>query len=259
MRLASTSTNAGFRCHASTVRHGHVAGGLRSSARSIAAHQRRRVLRRQDRRRPVDALDVETRSVDRGGDARLARSACPRPRGSRSPRRASRPAACCWVISISGDMPMTRVAAAKLGEQVLARLAPAANAGDVGARRRPGRAATRTSSGRRRCGSWRGGLGVNEVDEPPQHVRVGLGQHAVAEVEDVARAVRRPGRARRACRLRRPPSRPRAAPGRGCPGCRGRSRCAARRRRAARASRRSPGRCPPRPSASSSAALPVPK
>ena len=54
---------------------------------------------------------------------------------------------------------------------------------------------------------------VDERDEPREHVRVRLGEHAVAEVEDVARAGRRRGRGRRAPRARRRPSGPSSAAG----------------------------------------------
>ena len=67
-------------------------------------------------------------------------------------------------------------------------------------------------------------LGVDEVDDAREHVGVGARQHAVAEVEHVARAAprrrRAPARTRASTRPRR---RRTARPGRGCPAARGRS------------------------------------
>ena len=88
---------------------------------------------------------------------------------------------------------------------------------------------------------------VDQLHQPPQQVRIGLREHAVAEVEDVARPAARA--LEHVARAGLDPL-PRARAGRrrrGCPGCRGRGRPAPRRRPAERASRRrSHRRRPPR-------------
>ena len=75
-----------------------------------------------------------------------------------------------------------------------------------------------------------------------EDVGIGLGQHPVAQVEDVPGAASRPPGARRGSRPRRRPTAPGRWPGRGCPARRGRGRPAGGPRRAAPASPRRPPR-----------------
>ena len=71
------------------------------------------------------------------------------------------------------------------------------------------------------------GPGVDEVDDRLEDAGVGLGEDAVAQVEDVPGRRRPPSRTSRAASLDDGAVRARQAPGRGCPGRTGRPRCAA--------------------------------
>ena len=91
-------------------------------------------------------------------------------------------------------------------------------------------------------------LGVHEADDLLEDARVGLGQDAVAEVEDVAGGGAGPLGGPRGSRPRPRPSGRGTGPGRGCPGRRCRAPPAGGPRRAVPASRCRPPRCRPWPS-----------
>ena len=150
-----------------------------------------------------------------------------------SPSSASSAARVCSVIALSGEessIPSAPVALDEIGE-MLGRDRPAAAdvgvvGGDVG---EPLRRAVRhqDDGGARSYGDRRHRELADERGEPREHVRVGLRQDAVAEVEDVARPAAARARGRRGRRARRAPTGRAARPGRGCP-----ARRAPRRRRA---------------------------
>ena len=105
---------------------------------------------------------------------------------------------------------------------------------------------------------------VHQLHHRGQHARIGVREHAVAEVEDVAgRAGReRPvglGARSGGPRVRRRPRPRRAPPGRGCPAAPCRGRRDGRPRRAGSASRRRPRRRPTSPMTPSSSPVPTPK
>ena len=221
----------------------------RLDRRGVAAHQQRRVLRREDDR----------------GDAgrRLRRPARAGRRRSTAPRSASRPRPASPRLRAergglaARDLDQRRatddpVAAGELVDELRrpARARRGRGPGRRGCRRaRASRASRRSSAGRRSArrrsrrspaaaGATLGCLLVDEVDQPAEDVRVGLGQDAVAEVEDVARPTGGLVEDAPCARRGSHPSRPAAGPRRGCPGRRARARPGARRRRARRRGRR---------------------
>ena len=101
---------------------------------------------------------------------------------------------------------------------------------------------------------------VHQLDDAGQHVGVGVGQHAVAEVEHVARAAaRRPRAISRTCGLDRLPRREQERRVEVALQRPGRARPAGRPRRAAPGSRRPTTSAPASPIAASSSPVPTPK
>ena len=71
----------------------------------ITTHQRGRILGRQDH--ADDALDVRRRGSSTAAAMLGSEKRMPAATRKSLAQRGFEPAACCWVISISGDMPMT--------------------------------------------------------------------------------------------------------------------------------------------------------
>ncbi len=100
---------------------------------------------------------------------------------------------------------------------------------------------------------------VDQVDDPGQHVGVGVGRHPVAEVEHVAGQAAGVGQdAEHPVAGRRPTART-ASPGRGCPARRGSARPGVTPRPAAPGSRCRRPRRPPHPSRPAAHRCPTPK